>query len=95
MLSKEDVIKLSKLARIQLTDAEVEKFQKDLSAVLEYIDELQEVDVAGLEEVSQVTGLINVQREDLPVTISEQMRVDIMSNAPDIKDGFYKVKTIL
>jgi aspartyl-tRNA(Asn)/glutamyl-tRNA(Gln) amidotransferase subunit C len=93
MLSKEEVIKLAQLARIALTDQEVEKYQKDLSTVLDYVDELKKVDVTGLEEVSQVTGLINVQREDRP-TVAENQDA-IFSQAPEMKDGFYKVKAIL
>ena len=95
MLTKEEVIKVAKLARIALTDAEVEKFQKELSTVLDYVEELKQVDVSGLEEVSQVTGLVNVQREDKAVIIDEEMRQAIFKNAPEMKDGYYKVKAIL
>jgi aspartyl-tRNA(Asn)/glutamyl-tRNA(Gln) amidotransferase subunit C len=93
MLTKEEVVKISQLARIQLSDAEVEKFQKELSTVLDYVAELKNVNVEGLEEVSQVTGLVNVQRED-KVVIAENHE-DLTKNAPEIKDGFYKVKAIL
>ena len=93
MLSKEEVIKLAQLARIALTDQEVEKYQKDLSTVLDYVDELKKVDVTGLEEVSQVTGLVNVQRDDKPVSADNHEA--IFSQAPEMKDGFYKVKAIL
>ncbi len=93
MLTKEEVIKLSQLARIELSEAEVEKFQKDLSAVLEYVEELKSVNVEGLEEVSQVTGLVNVQREDIPVV--SDIHEGIFSQAPEMKDGYFKVKAIL
>jgi aspartyl-tRNA(Asn)/glutamyl-tRNA(Gln) amidotransferase subunit C len=93
MLSKEDVIKIAQLARIALTDEEVEKYQKDLSTVLEYVEELKQVNAEGLEEISQVTGLINVQRDDKPVIGDNQQ--EIFSQAPEMKDGFYKVKAIL
>lgn len=93
MLSKEEVIKIAGLARIELSEAEVEKFQKELSAVLDYVEELKNVDVTGLEEVSQVTGLVNVQREDKAVESED--RDAILSQAPEIKDGYYKVKAIL
>jgi len=93
MLSREEVKKIAQLARIALTESEVDKFQKELSTVLEYVDELKAVNVDGLVEVSQVTGLVNVQRED-KVVVSEN-REDIMSLAPEIKDGYYKVKAIL
>jgi aspartyl-tRNA(Asn)/glutamyl-tRNA(Gln) amidotransferase subunit C len=93
MLSKEQVVKIAELARIALTDAEVEKFQKELSTVLDYVDELKAVDVTGLEEVAQVTGLVNVQRQDK--IIEAENHDAILSQAPEIKDGYYKVKAIL
>jgi aspartyl-tRNA(Asn)/glutamyl-tRNA(Gln) amidotransferase subunit C len=93
MLTKEEVVKISQLARIALSDEEVEKFRKELSTVLDYVEELKKVDTEGLEEVSQVTGLVNVQREDKIVTA--QNHEEILSQAPEIKDGFYKVKAIL
>jgi len=93
MLSKEEVIKLSNLARIELSETEIEKFQKDLSTVLDYVEELKKVDTEGLEEVSQVTGLINVQREDKAVVAENHE--EILSQAPEIKDGYFKVKAIL
>jgi aspartyl-tRNA(Asn)/glutamyl-tRNA(Gln) amidotransferase subunit C len=93
MLSKEEVKKLALLARIALSDAEVEKYQKDLSTVLDYVDELKKVDVSGVDEVFEVTGLVNVQRDDKVVTAENHQ--EIFSQAPEIKDGFYKVKAIL
>jgi aspartyl-tRNA(Asn)/glutamyl-tRNA(Gln) amidotransferase subunit C len=93
MLTKEEVVKIALLARIKLNETEVEKFQKELSAVLDFVDELKQVDVSGLEEVSQVTGLVNVQRND--IAVESENRDAILSQAPEIKDGFYKVKAIL
>ena len=95
MLTKEEVIKIAKLARIALSEAEVEKFQKELSTVLEYVDELQQVDISGLEEISQITGLVNVQRDDKVVETDQETREAIFKNAPEMKDGYYKVKAIL
>lgn len=93
MLSEEEVKKVATLARIELSDAEVAKFQKDLSQVLDYVDELKAVNTDGLEIVSSVTGLENVDREDRPTLIDYQD--EIMANAPQSKDGYYKVKSIL
>jgi len=93
MLTKEEVIKLAQLARIALTDAEVEKFQKDLSTVLDYVDELKKVDVSGVDEVFEVTGLVNVQRDDKAVVADNHQQIFLQ--APEMKDGFYKVKAIL
>jgi len=93
MLTTEEVKKVAVLARIELSDDEVEKFRQDLSTVLDYVDELKQVDTEGLEIVSQVTGLQNIQRAD--VAVQTEVREEIMANAPAIKDGYYKVKAIL
>jgi aspartyl-tRNA(Asn)/glutamyl-tRNA(Gln) amidotransferase subunit C len=93
MLTPEEVLKIAELARIELRPDEVEKFQQGLSTVLDYVADLQKVDTEGLEIVSSVTGLENVQREDEPVLAEN--REEIMANAPETKDGFYKVKAIL
>ena len=63
-LSRADVLKLAKLSRLQLTDAEVEQFQEEISAILQYVEQLQNVDLSGLEPTNQVTGLTNVMRKD-------------------------------
>lgn len=93
MLTKEEVAKVAILARISLTEAEVEKFQHDLSAVLDYVAELNQVNIDGVEEVSQVTGLVNAQRDDVAVVFEDLQA--ITSQAPEMKDGYYKVKAIL
>lgn len=93
MLTPEEVKKVALLARIELSDAEVGKFQKDLSSVLDYVEELKAVDTDGLDIVSSVTGLENVERPDKAEPVSYQE--DIMANAPERKDRYYKVKSIL
>ena len=65
MLTEDQVRHISKLARIRLTDAEVKKFSKQLSGVLDYMDILNEVDTKNIVETSQVTGLKNVMEEDV------------------------------
>jgi aspartyl-tRNA(Asn)/glutamyl-tRNA(Gln) amidotransferase subunit C len=93
MLSTEEIKKIARLARIELSEQEVEGLQKDLSAVLDYVEELKQVNVEGLEEVNQVTGLVNVQRLD--VVVDHGNRQEIFSQAPEMKDGYFKVKAIL
>ncbi len=93
MLTPEEVKKVANLSRIELRDGEVEKFQKDLSSIIDYVAELQAVDTDGVEIVSSVTGLENVERADEAVMIDYQEQ--IMANAPERKDKYYKVKSIL
>ena len=63
-LSSEDVRHIAKLARLQLSDDEVEKFSGELTSILDYVDMLQEVDTKDVEPTAQVTGLTNAFRDD-------------------------------
>jgi len=93
MLTIDEVKKIAGLARIELNESELEKYRLEVSRVLEYVGELKQVDTEGLEEVSQVTGLVNVQRDD-KVIVAENHDA-ILGQAPEIKDGYFKVKAIL
>jgi aspartyl-tRNA(Asn)/glutamyl-tRNA(Gln) amidotransferase subunit C len=64
MLSLDQVRHIAELARIGIDDAEAEKFSKQLSGILEYVELLNEVNTDGVEPTSQVTGLNNVTRKD-------------------------------
>ncbi|SEW35056.1 aspartyl/glutamyl-tRNA(Asn/Gln) amidotransferase subunit C [Ruminococcaceae bacterium KH2T8] len=84
---------LQQLGRIRLTPEENEKTMKDLGAILGYIDKLNELDTAGTEPMSHAFGRTNVFRED--VVTNDDMRDDILSNAPESKDGAFLVpKTV-
>ncbi len=63
-LTPEQVRHVAKLARLRLSEAEVEKFSTQLSSILDYVAILNEVDTEGVEPTSQVTGLENVTRAD-------------------------------
>jgi aspartyl-tRNA(Asn)/glutamyl-tRNA(Gln) amidotransferase subunit C len=64
-LTKEQVRHLAKLARLHLTEEEIERFANQLTDVLEYVEMLKDLDLDGVPECSQVTGLVNVSREDV------------------------------
>lgn len=93
-LSRDDVLKLARLARLSLTDGEVDEFSKELSEVLRYVEQLQDVDIAGLEPTSQVTGLTNVMREDTVVDYGVD-RNDLLRNVPQVQDEQLKVKRMI
>lgn len=93
LLTSEEVKKIAALARIEISEQEVQKFQKELSLVLEYASELNKVDTEGVEEISQVTGLMNVMREDKPE--ESPIRADLIKLFPESKDGYLKIKSIL
>lgn len=64
MISKDEVMHIAKLSRLAITEVEAEKYQKQLSAILEYVGQLQSVNIDGVEPVSQITGREHVTRAD-------------------------------
>ncbi len=63
-LTKEQVQKIAQLARLELTDEEMEKYAGQLTSILTYAEMLKELDTSSVAETSQVTGLSNVTRSD-------------------------------
>lgn len=63
-LTKEQVEKIAQLARLQLTEEEMERYAGQLTDILTYVEVLKELDTTGVPETSQVTGLMNVTRKD-------------------------------
>lgn len=94
-LSKEEIQHIAKLARLELTDAELEKYGGQLSAVLNYIDQLKEVDCKGVEPTAQVTGLENVLREDEVRDWDETEIEAALKDAPEREGRFIKVKRVI
>lgn len=93
-LSRDDVLKLARLARIELEDHEVDKFVDEFAAILQYVEQLQAVDVQGLEPTSQVTGLTNVMRDDKIVDYGYEPRA-LLNNVPQKEDNQIKVKRMI
>lgn len=85
-LSKEEVLHIAKLARLELTGAEVAKFQSQLSAILEYVSQLQKVDTKGVEPITQISGLENVWRKDVTQKSDTKVIEDILKQAPKRKN---------
>jgi len=93
-LTREDVLKLASLARISLSDEEVDEFSEELSAILQYVEQLSSVDVSGLAPTNQVTGLTNVMREDEVIDYG-YAPLDLLKNAPAVQDNQLKVKRMI
>ncbi len=90
---KIDISNIAKLANLSLKKEEGAKFEKQLSSVLDYIKKLQEVDTSRLEETSQVTGLENITRDDIPTPSLSQE--EALANTKSKHNGMFKVKAIL
>ncbi len=93
-LTTQDVLRLARLAKLQLTDNELHTFANELSAILGYVEQLGSVNITGLEPTSQVTGLVNVTRPDEIIDYSES-QAELLQNAVTTEDGLIKVKRIL
>lgn len=93
-LSREDVLKLAQLARLEISEDEIEHYREELSTILEYVAKLDSVDIAGLEPTTQVTGLQNVMRADDVVDYGISPR-DLLRLAPASQDGHIKVKRMI
>lgn len=91
-LTRDQVKHLAQLANLFLSTAEVSKFQKQLSAILDYVDLLNELDTQGVEPTSQVTGLENVTRPDqLTASLSPK---EALSGTKSKSKGYFKIKAI-
>lgn len=93
-LSRDDVLKLAKLSRLKLSDDEIQKFQNELSEILEYVEKLNAVDTSGLQPTYQVTGLTNVMRTDEIIDYGATPD-ELLKNAPATVEHQFKVKRVL
>jgi len=94
-LSQDDIKHIAHLARLDLKDEEVEQYGAELSDILNFVDQLQEVDVTDVEPTAQVTGLENIYREDEVNEWNEQEKEDALKQAPDREGRNVKVKRVL
>jgi aspartyl-tRNA(Asn)/glutamyl-tRNA(Gln) amidotransferase subunit C len=91
-LTKAEVEHVAKLARLDLSAAEITKFQEQLGQILDYIDKINEVDTTDVEPTWQVTGLKNVMRPD---KVDDYERSDdLVAMAPASDDDQVKVKSV-
>ena len=93
-LTRDDVLKLARLARLSIDDTEAATFEAEINAILGYVEQLRAVDVSGLEPTSQVTGLTNVTRADEVKDYGYQP-TDLLNNAPQTEQGQLKVKRMI
>ena len=96
MISKKEVQRIGELARLNLTEKEIEKFQKEFSLILNYIEKLKKVNVSDVQPTSHPFEIKNITRKDEPDTNKNKaMKKDLLSLAPETREGYLKVKKIL
>ena len=95
MISKQDVQHIAKLARIELTEKEVEQLQKDLSSILDYFKVLEKVDISKVEPMTHSVFLENITRADQVIKQNNETVRKLVEAAPQRKGRFFKIKSIL
>lgn len=94
-LTREEVLHLSRLCRIDLSDDEVDRFASQLSSILDYVGKLQEVDVdVEQEAVANITGLENVMREDEVRACTPEERERILEQFPMREGDLLKTRGV-
>ena len=92
-IDQTQVRNVAKLSRLELTEAEVEEFTGQLSAILDYVEKMNELDTAGVEPLAHCLPVSNVLRED---SAKESLGTEkVLANAPQRDDEFFKVPKIL
>ena len=88
-ISREQVLHVAGLAHLDLTEEEVERFREQLSAILEAVSKVSELDLADVSPTSHPLDLVNVWRDDEPRP--SLTKDDVFANAPDRESEFFKV----
>jgi aspartyl-tRNA(Asn)/glutamyl-tRNA(Gln) amidotransferase subunit C len=88
-ITRDEVLHVARLARLELKDDEIERFTEQLSAILEAVAKVSELDLSDVEPTAHPLDVVNVSAEDEP---RPSLPVDeALANAPDREGGFFKV----
>ena len=92
-ISRDQVVHVGRLARLGLTDAEIDRLTLQLSDILDHFEALAAVDTTGVEPTAHPLPLQNVMRTD---SVAPSLsRDDALSNAPEVEDGLIRVRAVL
>jgi len=92
-LGKDEAAKVAHLARIHVDDGELEAIAKELSAVIGFMQQLNEVDIEGVDAMTTATPMTLVQRDD--VVAGGKLQDQLMDAAPFASEGFYLVPKVV
>lgn len=93
MIEKSQVEHIARLARLSVSEQEKDTFSQQLSAILSYVEKLNELDTKDIEPTSHVLNLVNVTRKDSPAPCLTPD--EALQNAPDKSRTFYRVPKII
>ncbi len=92
-ITRDEVERVARLARLNLTEEERETMTSQLDAILGYMDKLNLLDTAGIEPTTTVIPMVSIMRDD--VVRPSLSREDALANAPDREDVFFRVPRII
>lgn len=93
MLTPEEVRYIANLARLNLSEEEVKKYAKQLSSILDYAEILKEINTDNVKPIAQITGLINVKRED--IVNPQDLSAELINCTPqNVEHNQVKVKNV-
>jgi aspartyl-tRNA(Asn)/glutamyl-tRNA(Gln) amidotransferase subunit C len=93
-ISRDDVLHLAQLSKLELDDAEIDGLRTDISNILGYVQQLSKLDTSGVEPSYQVTGLANIWRDDSVIDYGIT-REDLLTLAPEVTDNQVMVPKVL
>ena len=93
-LNKQEVEHIALLARLGLTEEEKEKFAGQISSILDYVEQLREINTEGVEPAAHATGLENVMRDDEVEECDNEARDGLLDQAPEREDDLVKTKSV-
>jgi aspartyl-tRNA(Asn)/glutamyl-tRNA(Gln) amidotransferase subunit C len=91
-ITREDVLHVARLARLEIPEGEVDRVRDELGAILEAVGKVAELDLAGVEPTSHPLAVVNEWAEDEPRP--SLSREDALANAPDPVDGAFRVPAV-
>lgn len=91
-ISREEILKLAHLSRLELDDAAVERMQVDLNKILGFVEQIKLLDLEGIEPLQYMTDETNVLRED--TVIQEITHAEALKNAPDANSDYFRLPRV-
>lgn len=92
-ISRAEVEHIASLARLELAEGEIEQLQTDLSQILDYVDQLNEVDTTEVLPTAHVVAQEDVLRQD--VARQSLSTEEVLANAPEAEEGYFRVHAVL
>ena len=93
MIARETVERIAVLAKLKFSDSEIDEFVQQFDKILQYVGEIEKLDLTGVEPLAHISPSINVFREDVPH--QSLSREEALQNAPKRNESFFKVPKVL